>query len=358
MDRIRKPRFEVLINDLPTTSGLDIEVANTRRFKASSFRIEADPRQLAEDLGSSWSTGALSVQIKVSMGAVRGSSSTAQGITLINGMVDSVDYEPSRPRLVLSGRDRSASLIDQPLSSSYLNRTSSEIVTELASGAGLSVDVDPTARLIGQYYQIQHNKNSLSTFSRHASSWDLIVELAQLEGFDLWCSNGTLHFKSRSDKATADTVIQFDAGTKRYTSPSLNVMSLVVHRHSFPDNVPQVRVSSWNSKQKTVVRAYYPSVMGDYPLIYGITKPNLLLEEAQCIAKETYRQIVGQQRTITSVMAGELGLTARSVIQLTGLGSGWDGLYEVDRLDRRLSFEGGFSQQVTARVIAGGDANV
>ena len=53
-------------------------------------------------------------------------------------------------------------------------------------------------------------------------------------------------------------------------------------------------------------------------------------------------------------MPGELALTARSQVRLTGTRTGWDGLYMIDRLERHLSTDGGFVQHLTCRSAADG----
>ena len=48
-------------------------------------------------------------------------------------------------------------------------------------------------------------------------------------------------------------------------------------------------------------------------------------------------------------MPGELFLAPRQQIALTGTGTGFDQIYWIDSITRRVSFHGGFTQSLTAR---------
>ena len=72
----------------------------------------------------------------------------------------------------------------------YQDQRASDIVKQVAANHGLTANVQQTAfKVTGTYYQIL---NALHLQGR--SDWDLLVLLAQHEGFDLWVSGHTLIF--------------------------------------------------------------------------------------------------------------------------------------------------------------------
>ena len=52
---------------------------------------------------------------------------------------------------------------------------------------------------------------------------------------------------------------------------------------------------------------------------------------------------------ITGTMAGEMSLTTRDRLRVTGTGTGWDCIYTIDRIDREMSLLNGFVQHITGR---------
>ena len=353
MQVVRRPRLQVLVNSTPTFSVADVSVSSSRTFEAATFQLDADYATFVNDVGQGWADEAeVTIEIQVSLGSGIVSQQSGIWTTLLTGTVDIIEYDPATSRLVLSGRDRSAALIDTPLTISYLNRTSSEIVTALCGACGLQADVQQTTMLVGQYYQIQHNKTSLAANSRHANGWDLLVELASLEGFDLWVDGNVVHFTG-NQATRVDAAITYNQGDAVYVSPTLNVSSLSMRQTLGLSRPIQVSVISWNSRQKVLVKTSYPDTAADSTRSFTITKPNLMLDEAQALAKSSYLRLAQQGRVISCGMAGELSLTARSVVSVTGIGSPWDGQYAIDHLERRISYGRGYEQHFTARAIDG-----
>ena len=70
---------------------------------------------------------------------------------------------------------------------------------------------------------------------------------------------------------------------------------------------------------------------------------------AQARAEAIYRDLVRHERVIEGRMAGELKVTPRRQLVLSGTGTTWDQTYWIDTVVRSLSVSGGFEQRVTAR---------
>ncbi len=65
----------------------------------------------------------------------------------------------------------------------------------LAGRHGLGAEVQPTKTPVGRYWQLEHDRITLDQFSRATTEWDLLVGLAEREGFDVWVGRGTLYFQ-------------------------------------------------------------------------------------------------------------------------------------------------------------------
>ena len=82
---------------------------------------------------------------------------------------------------------------------------------------------------------------------------------------------------------------------------------------------------------------------------YVLTRPNLSREDALQLAQSTLAERTKHERLISFSMPGELAMTARTLLRLSGTGTAFDQDYYVDEIDRTLSFEGGFIQRVRAK---------
>jgi len=329
-----------------------IEIECSGDNVASRFHVKASLSAMNQSLQSGWTDeDEISIAIDFRLDQSQAAIGSASWQRMLSGIVDRVRMEPLAGLVVLEGRDLTARLIDLPVEAGFLNKTSSEIAALLAEQAGLGCVADPTSTLVGQYYQIQHSRTSLATFSRHGNAWDLLCELADLEGYDVWVTGTDLNFRASNASASSSFDIICTAAGSGTEYSSSNVQSLTLGRAVGISAASTVAVASWNSRQKHLVTSQYPAAEGDR--VYRVVRPNLLQDEADRLAEQTYARLTRHERVLTATMPGELVLAPRSTIGLQGTETDWDGLYEISRIERIMSVEAGFRQTVTARKSGG-----
>ena len=347
---VRQPRCRLILNDVITAGCRSIEVICLRGSQASSFHIITNLKDLSRLLGSGWlDQDSLEVAVDFGLAPVISGDGSPTWTRMITGAVDRINLDPVSGQVSLSGRDHAARLIDLPLQKSYLNKTSSEVAHELAQLCGLTEDVDPTKDLVGQYYQIQHTKASFGGFSRHGNGWDLLAELAELEGYDLWVDGTTLHFKQAVVGGDNLYDVTYTPAAMGTASPHLTISDLSMERSLGLSGTLQVTVASWNSRQRLQVTGTYPMEQTEGARQFLVLKPNMLPDDAAALAKSTYSRLRSHQRIITGTMAGEVSLTTRDRLRVTGTGTGWDCIYTIDRIEREMSLLNGFVQHITGR---------
>lgn len=348
---VRCPRIRLNINGISVDGCVSAEVVNCRGSKANAFRVVLSSTEVARRIGSTWiDKDPIDVSIDFGFYQFSEQSDAIQWVRMISGQADRISLNQVSGTVSLDGRDYASRLMDGVLQDGFLNKTSSEIAASLAAQFGLSANVDDSSGLIGQYYQIQHTKSSFAAFSRHANAWDLLAELADIEGFDLWIEDSTLNF--RRPRISESDIFDVSFGTSSTTgaSPSLTISNLLMERLAGLSSGVQVRVVSWNSRQRSQVESIYPTNTTGNLQQFTILRPNLLPDEAQKLARTSFNGLRVHQRMITGTMAGELKLTPRHRVRLSGTGTGWDGLYTLDRVEREISLQGGFHQHITARI--------
>lgn len=352
LQTIRRPRCRLVVSGSEISGCRSVELSSSNFGQAGSFFVQVamSTPQMASDV--TWfAADTLDVSIQMGLlpqGASEGSLAWQE---MMSGRVDRVKLDPVTGTITLDGRDYAARLLDLPVTQGFLNCTSSEVAQQLASSCGLSAIVDQTTSMVGQYYQIEHARLTLSRFSRFSTAWDLLCSLAQLEGFDLWVQGTTLYFQATASVDTITHQISFVAANQAGGSPSLNVSSLTFERSLAVKGGLPVAVSSWNSRQRRRISARAGDGEESSSGQINVVRPNLLPDTAQSLANGIFGQIAGHQQTFTATMPGELGMASRDRVRLTGVGAGWDGDYCIDSLDREMTLEGGFVQRFTAKTL-------
>lgn len=267
--------------------------------------------------------------------------------SLIQGHADSVALDPVRGRVKIAGRDLTAAFMESKTQDAFANQTSSDIAAILADRHGLATSITPTTTPVGRYYQNEHDRITLNQFSRAITEWDLLVFLARQEGFDLFVQGTTLFFQPPSDQLVPAFVVQPSELTDLQLRRSLTLARDI-----------QVTVKSWNSRQQTAF-TQTASAQGPRgsngsglppgkPQRYILVRPNLTPDQALQLAQRVLTELTQHERVVDLGMPGELTLTPRDQLLLTGTNTDFDQVYYVDSIERSLD-HAGFRQRVRAR---------
>lgn len=337
----RRPRIRALANGVLASHVVSAEINSNNHYAADRFRLTLaiDPTSAA-----AWcSTADCFIDVQLSLDG--GSKWTS----LVQGALDVLDYDPITSKLHLSGRDLTAVLVEARTHEAFVNQTSSEIVELLAKRHNMSADVTPTTTLVGRYWQREHDRVTLDHFSSATTEWDLLVTLAQHEGYDVWVSGTTLHFRPIQDSNVLAPVLRVSESK----SGSPNVMGARLQRSLTLARDIRVEVKSWNSRQQAAfIQTAQSHPRGDVsrrqPRRYVFVVPNLSPDAALKLAQQKLAELTRRERSISVEMPGDIQLRPRMKVQLAGTGTEFDQVYWIDEIDRRLDFSGGFTQRVRA----------
>ncbi len=323
----RMPSARCLINGVPMLGLTDAEVIATNTYAAGRFVVTAalgaDPVLTNEFWAAS---GGILADLQFSLD---GQSFTS----LIQGMVDSLAIDPLSGTVRLEGRDLTAALIETRTQETFSNRTASEIATILAERHGLTPAVTTTSTPVGRYYQNEHDRITLDQFSHATTEWDLLVFLARQEGFGVFVQGTTLYFQPPAPGQTPAMQV----------APT-DLMDLHLRRSLTLARDIEVTVKSWNSRQRSAftqtARASGQQVSGAQagpatpPQRYVLVRPNLTPNQALQLAQNRLAELTQHERVIDLLLPGELTLTPRSRLLLTGTGTGFDQTYYIDMIER------------------------
>ncbi len=359
---VRRPRARLLANGQALTGLYECGVQANNALKADRWdahlALRADP-----GFDAAWWGVQKDLTIEIQMQLLPpGNPEGDYGpwTSLIVGKVDDLHLDICQGAVHLTGRDLVAVFIDTKIQQAFPNQTTSDILTTLAAGHGMKADVTPTSTPVGSYYKSEHDKLTLGNFSKTTTEWDLICYLVRQEGQDVWVDAAGLHTRPAADPATSTTaafpIVYVLPGTPAYGT--LNVAEDVQLERSLTIAKDiRVTVKSWNAKSKTattrtvdgkgseVAKGKGEASAGS-PQTHVFVIPNLTPDAALRYAQNQARILSQLERVVTVRMPGELTLTPRDLVSLTGTGTSWDQTYFVDTLERRLSWSSGFEQTV------------
>jgi hypothetical protein len=326
---------------------MDFEVVNASHFAADTFRLTVAIDKLPATYDLSYWSQSVGDELEIWAGFKTGGASSLA--SLIYAQVDDVIADPVERTLTLSGRDLSARFIDKKIDKEFQQQTASDVVQTLAQNHQMGSAVTPTTAKVGTFYELYHSR-----ITKDQSEWDLLTVLAQHEGYDLWVSGKTLNFQPPVADSVPPYVLQYnDNGTG---VPSGNFQQLKLCRSQTLARDVIVRVKSWNQAQEIVVTAEarrqpVKSVkgLGITTQLFTFHPPNLNQEQANQYANSKADDITKHEKVITASLPGDILLTNRSLIQLTGSESDWDQFYNVDTVIRKMSVRDGFSMELRAK---------
>lgn len=349
---VNAPRLRILAGTTPIAGAQSWKITATNNRQAAQFNA-----QIALLPGSSFSADWWSTQGQIRLALQAGFTNEAGGVvgwqTMLVGDCDTVDIEMGTGLVRVAGRDLSALLIDQKISKTYQNQTSSQVATLLANEVGLTPNVAATSTLVGRYYRTDHTNTVQEQFSEASTQWDLLTYLADQEGFDVWVDGTKLNFQPSPANSTIVNLPYVQGAI-----PAFGGTSLTLHRALTLAKDVEVRVRSWSSKSKS---SFMVSVRGSIktnagavvklgpPQVYNFIKPDLTHAQAEIFAQQKLVEISRHERVVTVNMPGDLTTNVRDMARLSGTGTGFDQIYYIDTLERTLSLNHGFVQTLTLK---------
>jgi hypothetical protein len=271
-------------------------------------------------------------------------------LRLITGNIDMLAVDPIMGMVSVEGRDLSARLIDTYVQQDFVNQTASEVISTLCSSHGLEMQVTSTQGNIGRYFEDGFTKLSLGQFSHVRSNWDLVVQLARENGFDVFMDGATLTFQPTGSVVT--DLIEI--------SPSSVIKMRLEQNLAIPD-LPTIDLQSWNSQQAKVYSSFdstgqfaQPTVTEGASSTYLFSGSNLTSAQADSRTGQYLREVSRLRTQLHLEVPWNFNVFPRTLLSLY-TGSAFDGPYQVDSVERFYSSAAGSTQMVRAVSVGSSD---
>jgi hypothetical protein len=339
---VRAPRLQVLINGQPLVGTVEAGVTTFSRFRAGSFQISAVLAQ-PEFSFDFWITSSeITVEILV---AADGSSGL---YSIIEGKADQISVDPVRGLVRISGRDYTSVLLDSNTQEVFVNRTASELAISIATRRGLVPLVSATTDMVGRQDNDGHTYSTFRQFSRTLSEWDILVDLAVRENYDVFVAGKSLCF-------------QPSGSMRRRFNLNMTAATGVRVERLLPGGADiSVIVQSWDCREQAMVQEVVGGSESQNSGLqqpaarrtYIVMEPNLSAADAARIAKSRLAEFSSYKTTCIIDMPGELTLTARDEISLIDQAGLPVGSFEIEAIDRRFHPISGYTQRIRTRSSA------
>ena len=355
----RQPRSIVTVNDvrLAFTSW---ETNSNGYYQADTFTVQfplSQPGVKDPWLydGSGWWSELTDVEIIIYDGYPKDPASySISDLTLrIQGRADTIELDPIRKTVRVTGRDYTSKLTDLKVAPPDQNSTASDVALAYAEQFELEANVTKTEEKIGAYYQIDHVNLKVEK-----TAWDIICNLAHQEQFIVYVSGQTLNFippppPDQAMRLAVDDSQLITTGP----APSINFSRSLTLSHGIV-----VYVRSWNQKQKKGFTVYArlkrskdPVTKKNQPLtgeeqVYTYTFPNLTMDQAQQKANAYLSSISRHEVKFTADdMPGDPYLDPFQPVLWRFHGTQFEQIYYLESIVRSFDFENGYKMSLRGK---------
>lgn len=248
------------------------------------------------------------------------------------------------PTLIVRGHDFRHRLLRSRKTRSFMQMKDSEIASQIARERGLIPKVQDNR--VKQEYVLQHNQ----------TDWEFLQDRSGRIGYEVVIENKTLYFQPHQHKNQKVLTLSREEDLIEF-SPRLTTMN----------QVEQVEVRGWNPKQKqkflgtakvgNETTTMAGSITGpkavkrafDQAINSIVNEPLSNQAEADQIALGQFNEMALNYITGEGICQGRNDLRAGKVIEITGLGKRFSGLYYVTSTEHKYSRSQGYSTSFTVR---------
>lgn len=279
------------------------------------------------------------VEVAIEMGYVDNTK------TMITGEVTGLtaSFPPDgASTLRVEGHSRLHRLDGTRQTRTFQDVTDSEIVEKIAQLAGLSAQADTTR--LKYPYVIQNNQTDLEFLRQRADGIH----------FELLVDNRTLIFRKSKAGTAKSTSLKWGQSLRRFqpTLNSLQPLTAVTVRGYDPKTKQQIVGQAGSGSEETVMgqqsgAALVSAAFGARQEFVVDRQPSSQADAEQR-AKAIYNQRMMELITGSGASIGDPALRAGTVIDITGLGNNFSGLYYVVRATHTIG-SGGYETQFSVR---------
>lgn len=356
----QQPRALVFVNGNALPGVLEISVDNNNFFQSDSFSVTVARAAIKSDNPFIDWDKLTTIEVEILIGFPSDPSRFSRGdlTSFLVGYADDLEFDPVNDVIHITGRDLTSKLIDfkRAISFSSGSLKASDVVTQIANERGLTPRVTATPIPTGTYSQIIH-----SLVKSNSTYWDIIVRLAQIEGYQAYVKGKELVFEPRVAPSADPYVLQYIPPTDSRGDVQLNATEMTFSRNLSVSKDIKVVILSYDTtnkkaisetatrtKSKTKTRSGINGA-SDPPQEYVYNIPGLTADKARARAQKKLEELSAHEMNVRAVVPGDVILTAQNIVKVEGTNTAFDQTYFVSSVVRRIHFETGFTMAISGK---------
>lgn len=268
---------------------------------------------------------------------------------LVEGEVTALEREDLGGSLItrVRGLDASHRLFRGRRVRAFLDRTVSDVMTEVGTAAGLRVRVSSTSTV---HHQLSQD---------NVSDWVFLKRLADRIGYTFTVSRGELICEpptASGDAPASNVGARSDAVVLEHGMNVLHLRSTVTSS----EQVPEVVVRGWDPERKEVVVSKAPAKtrsaelsVTPASLAEAFKSPPFLVPTGDgttgaqdALAKAVAERIAGGFAELEALLLGTAGIRSGTAVSVRGYGAPFDGRYTVTETVHEFSADLGYTTRV------------
>lgn len=346
---VRQPRGIVVVNGVALpTCWTDFSFDENEFSQPDTFDVQIAMSLLPRENDLRWWAAQTEIEVQLYTGfpADPDRFTTGDLQRVFIGNVDTLSFDWVQRTIGVTGRDRTAKLMDSKTSEKYVNLTSSQIAVELATKYGLKPIVTTTRTKAGKYYQIDH-----VDLKMERTEWDLLTWLARQEQFVTFVRGAELHFRPKPTASQDPYVLRHEPPTD---GPGRgNYATLRTSRTLTVAKGVEVTVKSWNGNDKKTytkksTRLPRNGRRGDVQK-YSYNIAGLTPEQAQAKADQIRDEISRHEMLMDVTGPADNLLTIDDAVLLQGTDTDFDQVYYPASIVRTMSASSGYDWTVSLK---------
>lgn len=338
---LETPRALVIVNGTALTpKSADVQMSKTQ--KSDTFQADIPFGALPTGMNEGWWSTANNITAQVQATA----DSISGYVQIFDGMVDKVDFDFTSRVLSISGRDKSAALIDATSTEKFNNQDPDQIVQVLAGRHGISADTDSIGSKAGKIFQFDYAK-----LTQRESEWTVIQRLADHFGMVCYATGGKLYWKTYPEQLPTLSLIYSPPSPESPANASF--ISLKGSRNVILGRPVKVSVKTWNHKEKKLYQSEQTEPGSGDTLTYNYQGPGMTGDQVERIAKKRLAENTSHELGFDLEMPGDPTVTPRFMLELSGTGTAFDQQHEIKTVEHRISFEEGYLMTISAKSKSG-----
>lgn len=279
-------------------------------------------------------------------------------VEIMSGQVDqaAIDLSDRGYRVTLTGRDRSAKLIDSTRTTKNPNKQPLDIIKDLVGRHGLTIQSGSQGGS-GQAGKV-HTQDEYTHLIDNDSDWNTICRLAEREGFfPPYAKGSTIYLDGPDDKGDGTFPVFIQPPTPGSPAQSnATRIRLINNCHLGRDVIQTVRSSHTRkaksiSKTKTmkVGEATRGAQVAATALKWERHEPGLTDDQVEKLSRKLLEEKTRHELAIEIDMPGDTALTPRLMLQVSGTGSAFDQSYFIDSVTHQCDEQNGYTMSARAK---------